>query len=489
MAEGPPKVLVVEDDLGKRYTITRQLRAAGFDVVEAATGEDGLRLAREAPDVVVLDIKLPDLDGFEVCRRIKADPACRGVLVLELSARYSTAADRAKGLEQGADAYLVHPIEVEELIATVRALLRLRASERARAALAVEVAASEQRYRTVTETASVGLCLVDLEGRCTFMNRAAEELTGRRFADVAGQVFHDLVHGRRADGTPYPASECPVHDVARLGEPVRRHRDIIVRPDGWIVPVEMNASPIGGDAGAGDGPLVGAVIEIKDVSDLVRAELQRELFLASLGHDLRNPLQSLALGGEVLGRSPALRDRDRETLGRMMASSRRMQRLVEQMLVFAQSLVQGIPLERRPTDLAELAATAAREAALRFPDRRVDVVDELHAAVEVDPDRIAQVIDNLLGNALRHGDGAVRVRVAAGAGATAVLEVHNTGKPIAAQHMATLFDPFRRAGGRAGGVGLGLYIVDQIGRAHGGMVDVTSTAEAGTTFVVTLPVG
>lgn len=123
------RILFVEDDPGKRYVVARQLRLHGFAVEEAGTGADGLALVTPLHDVVVLDMKLPDMHGSEVCRRIKGDPATSSVMVLELSGTFGTAEDRARGLELGADAYLVHPVETIELVATIRALIRLRTAE------------------------------------------------------------------------------------------------------------------------------------------------------------------------------------------------------------------------------------------------------------------------------------------------------------------------------------------------------------------------
>ncbi|MBB4638799.1 hybrid sensor histidine kinase/response regulator [Longimicrobium terrae] len=124
-----PAVLLVEDYPPSRYATGRVLRQAGFTVREAENGIEGLRLARDCPDVIVLDINLPDVDGFEVCRRLKADPATRSIPVLQLSAARRGLEDRVQGLEGGADAYVAQPVEARELVATVNALLRMRRAE------------------------------------------------------------------------------------------------------------------------------------------------------------------------------------------------------------------------------------------------------------------------------------------------------------------------------------------------------------------------
>lgn len=150
----PATVLNVNDDDANRYSLTRMLRKAGFVVKEAATGADALRMVAERPDLVVLDVQLPDIDGFEVCRRIKQDPATAGIPVLHLSAKFVRDEDRTQGLESGADGYLVHPVEQPELVATVRSLLRLREAERAARANAERVEQLEKELDALERLAA-----------------------------------------------------------------------------------------------------------------------------------------------------------------------------------------------------------------------------------------------------------------------------------------------------------------------------------------------
>jgi signal transduction histidine kinase len=124
-------VLNVDDTDAARYAKTRMLARAGFNVIEAATGTDALRRAREeSPGLVLLDTRLPDINGFEVCRQLKEDPATRHILVLQTSASYIGTTDKVRALDTGADNYLIEPIEPEELVANVRALVRLGRVER-----------------------------------------------------------------------------------------------------------------------------------------------------------------------------------------------------------------------------------------------------------------------------------------------------------------------------------------------------------------------
>ncbi|HJU71342.1 MAG TPA: EAL domain-containing protein [Paucimonas sp.] len=138
-------ILNVDDHEGARYAKTRILAHAGFEVIEAASGMEALRAVEERnPDLVLLDVKLPDINGLEVCRRIKENPASASTFVLQTSAALTGREDRVRGLEGGADNYLAAPIDAEELVANINALLRLRQVQR-------ELLESEERFRQIAE--------------------------------------------------------------------------------------------------------------------------------------------------------------------------------------------------------------------------------------------------------------------------------------------------------------------------------------------------
>ncbi len=144
-----PTILHVDDYAPGRYARTKLLQDAGFNVKEAAAGMEALRLAAEwKPQLAVLDVNLPDISGFEVCRRLKQDPATAGIVVLQLSATNIRPSDQVQGLEMGADAYLVDPVDPQVLVATIRAMLRAQQAEQA---LCLITAQEEERRRIARE--------------------------------------------------------------------------------------------------------------------------------------------------------------------------------------------------------------------------------------------------------------------------------------------------------------------------------------------------
>jgi signal transduction histidine kinase len=146
MPKPPPIVLNANDNEGPLYVVSLTLRRAGFEVLEARTGREALELAeRFDPDVMVLDVRLPDLDGFEICRRLRSSPKTIGIKVLHTSATFVSLDKKVQSLAGGADGYLTQPFESEELLATVQSLLRLRNMERELRAVAEKLREADRR--------------------------------------------------------------------------------------------------------------------------------------------------------------------------------------------------------------------------------------------------------------------------------------------------------------------------------------------------------
>ncbi|HYC32921.1 MAG TPA: response regulator [Gemmatimonadales bacterium] len=186
MASDTTTILVVDDTEAERYYVSRVLRKAGFEVREGATGTDALKLAQEQPDLITLDVRLPDINGLDVCRRLKSDPATRDIPVLHISASYTSAESRTEGLEGGADGYLTHPADPAELVATVRALLRVRRAE-------ARVRAAAREWVATFDLIDDAVCLTDGDDVVLRCNRAFARLLDREFTDVIGRPLADLL--------------------------------------------------------------------------------------------------------------------------------------------------------------------------------------------------------------------------------------------------------------------------------------------------------
>src|SRR3954452_16400695 len=146
-------ILVVDDNPATRYSTSRVLRSVGLTVIEGATGQEALDKAKNGPSLIVLDINLPDIDGFQVCRELRARPETRRTPVIYLSATFVDNIDKVHGVNAGADGYLTHPVEPPVLIATVNAFLRARRAEDA-------VQQTEAKFKAVFDNALNGIALL-----------------------------------------------------------------------------------------------------------------------------------------------------------------------------------------------------------------------------------------------------------------------------------------------------------------------------------------
>ena len=216
-----------------------------------------------------------------------------------------------------------------------------------------------------------------------------------------------------------------------------------------------------------------------------------EMFMAVLGHDLRNPLSAMLTGAELIHQRSS-DEGVRKTAGRMLASGKRMGRMIEDVLDLARArLAGGIVVKRERTDFGQLVQRMVQEHRTAHPQHRIEVLQEGDVVGEWDADRLAQVASNLIGNALQHGDPAEPVRLHVdGTRAESLLFCVTNAGVIPPELRASLFDPFRggqRQGGRGEGLGLGLYIVQHIIQAHQGGVEVRSDSGRHTVFRVELP--
>jgi CheY-like chemotaxis protein len=180
-------LLVVDDDDPARYAKARLLRRAGYTVHEARTGSEALDVVRRMrPRLVCLDVHLPDFNGFEVCRRIKADAPTASTLVLQMSATFVKGSDVVEGLEGGADSYLTEPFEPPVLLATVRALLRLQEAEQ-------KLRASTHQWRVALDAVMDCVVLLDRDGKIFRCNQSFRKLMARPFNELIGRRLGDVV--------------------------------------------------------------------------------------------------------------------------------------------------------------------------------------------------------------------------------------------------------------------------------------------------------
>jgi signal transduction histidine kinase len=224
------------------------------------------------------------------------------------------------------------------------------------------------------------------------------------------------------------------------------------------------------------------------LEQLQQAQRMSDLFIGVLGHDLRNPLGSVVASAALLEQRPNEASDVQRKARTILASSRRMERLIQQLLDFALARVKGaIPVQPAPTDLGKIARQVVMELDAAA-DGRVQVLAQGDLGGHWDADRLMQVVSNLVGNALEHGaEGSpVTLRMDGDDSDAVSIDVHNWGV-IPEQVRGSIFSPYKRRERTSRGLGLGLYIVERIVLAHGGNVELSSDTERGTLVRVRLP--
>jgi PAS domain S-box-containing protein len=606
-------ILNVDDSEAGRYVTTRTLAQAGFKVVEASTGAEAVEAARDRdPDLIVLDVNLPDFDGLEVCARLRADPRTASIPVLHLTATYASNDSWAAALNRGADAYLTEPVDPNVLVATVRALLRARAAE-------AEVRRSAERWQTTFDTIPHGLAYLDADGTILRCNRALGEIYGLRPEELVGARAIPPV-----PGATEPAEGWPI-DRARRS--LRREISEVERGDRWL---EVAVDPV-----ARDGVFLGAVRTITDITERKRAETQlkgavdrldsilagitdayfafdpqwrflavnrvaaetifrrpardligrsvhdlypqgmgtffdaeyrraldegrpthfeaesrvlerwyevhaypqadrleiylrditdrkkaeaerdhllereraarleaeaanrlKDEFLATLSHELRTPLNAIVGWAAVL-RGQSLDPELRRGIDTIDRNARAQSQLIEDILDVSRIVTGKLQLDVRPVDVVTVVGAALESLRPSAVARRIRVevsLDPTLPALVGDPNRLQQVVWNILSNSIKFTPAGGTVAVSASFdGAEVRLEIRDTGVGIAADFLPHVFERFRQADASTTrahtGLGLGLAIVRHLVELHGGTVEAESAGTGrGATFRVRLPV-
>ena len=488
-------VLVVDDNPATRYSTARFIRAAGFRTAEAETGGEALEKVGQGMAAVVLDVHLPDTDGFEVCRIIRSRPDTASLPVVHLSAAFVRNEDRVTGLNAGADSYMVHPVEPAVLVATLQALIRARTAED-------RLRRSEQRFRAIYDQAQSGIALVDGQGRFADANPALERILGRTREQLLG-----LAIGALAPADWQAGIEEKLAGLGDGGAPWRGEFPLLAA-DGREVHLEWSIS-----SHVEPGLRIAIAIDASERHELEqrrREVLEREQaarvvaerhsrtkddFIAVLSHELRTPLNAIVGWVHVLKRRGVLPEgmRGIEAIER---NAKAQARIISDILDVSRINLGKLRLEREWADPADLVASSIESLTGPITEKNIQVDTDLESAHQrawIDAGRYQQIFWNLLTNAIKFSTDGGRVLVSLErSGDRLVLEVRDFGQGIQPDFVPHLFDRFTQSdspGNRAhGGLGLGLSIVKHLVDLHGGNVAAVSEGGGkGTLMRVDLP--
>jgi PAS domain S-box-containing protein len=348
-----------------------------------------------------------------------------------------------------------------------------------------EIRAAERDVREVVDNLPDLAWTTLADGRADFYNRRWYEFTGTRPEDIRTMGVRTVDDPAALEVIRVRWRECLATGQPFEMEHTLRGADGTSR---WFLTRVMPLHDAAGKLRRWIGSSV-------DIDDRRREQAFRETFLGVLGHDLRNPLSAVLTTARILIKRDSVAAQIRPQLERIVRSGGRMQRMIDQLLDLTRArLAGGIPVTRSvaPLPLAPIVARIVDEVRCGHPEQVIELELDDTCSARLDADRFEQVLSNLVGNAVLHGDPSTPVRVAlALAGEDVRVRIENGGPPIDAQFLPVLFNPFVRTSkpaSRTSGLGLGLYISERIVDAHGGRVDVRSSPEEGTRFDVLLPV-
>ena len=351
------------------------------------------------------------------------------------------------------------------------------------------------------ENAPCGYLVVDDAGKVISLNGSIADWLGVECGEIVGSSAMDFFN--LASQVVYETSLLP---VLRLKGSINGVSLDLKAQNGTIIPVIISAESQGEGPGrvtrivllkAGrrrdfERELVKARAEAESLLSMKEREGKlREQFIAIVGHDLRNPIAAVSAGLRILSRQKASGEKTEALIPEMQRALNRASQIITNLLDFARGrLGRGGEIDApHAIDLKPVFSDVVGEIR-QIAVQPIEAVFDLLHPIRADPQRLGQLLSNLLGNAILHGAPGEVVKVDCGLdGENLRLSVNNQGKPIPPELQASLFQPFERGGDRDSlqGLGLGLYIASEIARAHKGRIDIESSASKGTTFTLTMP--
>jgi signal transduction histidine kinase/DNA-binding response OmpR family regulator len=489
----PARVLVADDNADMRSYV-RELLEPRYAVEVVADGAAALEAAlKSPPDLIVSDVMMPRVDGFELVRRLRAEPSLREVPTILLSARAGEESI-IEGLQAMADDYLVKPFSARELLARVGAQLQL-------ARLRREAAEREQALRQEAEAllnaAPLGIYVVGSDFRIRHVNPTAS-YAFRSIPDPIGKDFDEVIHSMRPKEYADEVVRIfrTVLDTGEVYVTSERMEELSGRGPAEHYEWQVSRIPLP-DGG------FGAVCYFRNVSAHVQARLaletadrQKNEFLAMLAHELRNPLAPIRNAGEILSRTLPAESSTHGAIAIVKRQVTQLTRLVDDLLDVSRITQGRVELKREPVDLASVISDAVETVEPLFRERRhvVSIVSGYPLLyVNGDLTRLVQSVVNILTNAAKYTDSGGKIELHTRAeGNEALIEISDNGAGISPELLPRVFELFvqgdRTLDRALGGLGIGLSVAKQLIEMHGGRVAADSPGLGrGSTFRLWLP--
>ncbi|EPJ80176.1 multi-sensor hybrid histidine kinase [Pseudomonas sp. CFII64] len=501
------RLLIVDDNAATRYALRRRMEQHDFVVLEAGTGNEGLALiASEAPDALILDVNLPDMSGFDIVRLLRSEPRTALLPVVHVSAASIQTADIVTGLEAGADAYLVHPVDGDVLLATLRTLLRVRDTEYA-------LRESEARFREIFVNISAPIAVMDADLKVHECNHAFAQLIQKSISqhtmldslsagqeEIIQQLRAGLLAGERWRGTLLMAVKGDVRETEWQISPYRTPELSLVFVEDVTEHRQREQSHLR-QLDSVNTRLAHEVAErARTEAQLLQAQKMDAIgkLTGGIAHDFNNLLTGIITGIELIKKRTAENRPERVAryADAALASAMSAAALTHRLLAFARQQ----PLDARPIDVNE-HIRSLEDLLSRTIGKRITLTLDLtskSAVALVDSSQLESAILNLVINARDALPGGGNVRVTTFAahskgdprvadGAYIALSVKDDGVGIDHSVIDKVFDPFFTTKPIGEGTGLGLSTIYGFARQSGGDVLIRSVAGHGTEVTLMIP--
>nr|MBF0221295.1 response regulator [Desulfobulbaceae bacterium] len=504
-------ILLVDDEAIILNAVGTDLRQEKYEVTTANGGQEALQLiAKQHFDLIVTDLVMTGVDGLDVLKEVKRLNDLTCVIILTGYGNVTTAID---ALRLGADDYLLKPCDSDELIIRIERCLEKTKLARELVEQNEQLARSERHKALLLNSTAEGIYGLDLHGKTTFINPAAEKMLGYRAAEIIAKNNHALIHHTRKDGSAYPEEECQMLAAIVKDEKCLVTDEVMWRKNGTSFPVEYSSTPI-----HQDDEVVGAVVIFSDVtekkSQLEQQRIQenhlRQLekfqsltaMASGIAHNFNNILMAVLGNQELALETMPAQQKERKFIEAAFKASQRAAKISTLMLQF----VGQIPIEDRQIRVTELLPEILAILRPQIPSR-IELVCEGDDDVVIkgDTGMFQQVIVNLVTNsleALGEQEGTIRLHYGQKyysekelklphmqrelpPGEYVFIEVIDTGPGMSSTELARAFEPFFTT--KFTGRGMGLAAILGIMRIHKGVISLSSLRGKGLTATVLFP--
>ncbi len=488
-------ILVIDDTPENLHLLSAMLTEQGYKVRSVTKGSAGLRGAQTAPpNLILLDVNMPEMNGYEVCQHLKADQRTCEIPVIFISA-LGDVLDKVKAFQVGGVDYITKPFQVEEVLARVEnhlMICNLRSSlQQQNARLQQEIRVSEaairhrqqaeEKFAKAFRASPSPIAITTLsEGRFIDVNSSYLRMSGYSLEEIIGHTAAELNLGICSQ-----KYDKAVQELLTTGSLQNQEFDFRTK-SGELRVVLLSIELI---------DLSGVQCALNIVNDITEHKRLENEFISLVSHELRTPLTSLIGSLDLLGTGQlgTLTAKGQHVLNIAITNTERLNRLVNDILDLERMKLGKIALQPVKCNVADLMVQAAQAMQSMAQGAKITLVTEpIVAEIRVDPDRMLQTLTNLLSNAIKFSEPGSSVWLRSRLHSDSLqIEVQDQGRGIPTDKLQTIFERFQQVDAsdsrKKGGTGLGLTICRNIVEQHDGKIWVESTLGQGSIFYVTLP--